>query len=237
MINNKEIIETINKSLEKKEEFMPFLFTWTSLTKVNFLVHNLISELFEQLNVDKNNLFLLEDTWEKLKIDEIKNFVNKSHKKPSWLFQVFFIENISRFTLQAANSTLKFLEEPGVGNIIFLTNGWENYVLDTILSRVNVHNINFWLSNHWSDFYYSLIDNYIKNDNIEILSYFFSEKLEKENYINFLKTLIEYGKKNFVFLDKLDEIENSINMITNNNIVSKYQVDKFLMQLWVMNNK
>lgn len=93
-------------------------------------------QLLQQFQIDKNSLFVLEDTGESIKIEEIRKFLSSANEKPRFLFQVFIIENISRLTLQSANACLKFLEEPGFGNIIFLTNQSEAEVLDTILSRV-----------------------------------------------------------------------------------------------------
>jgi hypothetical protein len=43
-------------------------------------------------------------------------------------------------TLQASNSLLKFFEEPGKQNIIFLSAKSESGILDTILSRVQTVN-------------------------------------------------------------------------------------------------
>ncbi|MBT3727533.1 hypothetical protein HOG21_07985 [bacterium] len=57
-----------------------------------------------------------------MKINEIKEFVLNSNSKPPFKFQIFFIENVSRLTLKASNSLLKFFEEPSSINIIFLTN-------------------------------------------------------------------------------------------------------------------
>ena len=73
---------------------------------------------------------------------DLKEFLSNSNQKPRFKFQVFFIENISRFTLKSANSCLKFFEEPKFGNIIFLSNTSEAGILDTIISRVQIVNLN-----------------------------------------------------------------------------------------------
>ena len=44
--------------------------------------------------------------------EDLKEFLNFSHTKPNYPFQIFFIENIYRLTLTSANSLLKFFEEP-----------------------------------------------------------------------------------------------------------------------------
>jgi DNA polymerase III delta prime subunit len=62
--------------------------------------------------IDTQSLFHLQDTGEALKIDEVKRFLSQGSVRPRFAFQVFFIENISRMTLQAQNACLKFFEEP-----------------------------------------------------------------------------------------------------------------------------
>ena len=79
------------------------------------------------------------------------------------------------------------------------------------------------------NFYFSLIHNYLLNNNTEIFSYFFKNKLEKEDYIKFLENLILYSKDNFCFIDLLTEIDEDISAIQQNNVSAKYIVDKYLL--------
>jgi hypothetical protein len=67
--------------------------------------------------------------------------------------------------------------------------------------------------------------------NSEILSYFFRNKIEKEDYIKFLENLILYSKENLVFIDYLAEIDDDINAIKQNNVNAKYVVDKWLLRI------
>ncbi len=134
-------------------------------------------------------------------------------------------------TLWAANSCLKLLEEPGKTNIIFLSDTSESMILDTILSRVQIQKI-WWQSiSKKDDFYLSIISSYIKEKSPEVLSYFFRNKLEKEDYIRFLDNLIIYSKENLVFIDYLEEINDDINMIYTNNVNAKWVVDKWLLRI------
>jgi hypothetical protein len=107
----------------------------------------------------------------------------------------------------------------------------ESWILDTILSRVQI--INLWGQNATkkNNFYYNLIKNYVKNKDIEILSYFFRNKIEKEEYIIFLENLIIYSKENFVLIDFLTEIDDDINAIKQNNVNAKYVIDKWLLRI------
>lgn len=223
----------INK-IQKGEELSPFLFIWQNTELLNLKVEEIIFELFEFFDVPKINLMKLEDNWENIKIAEIKEFIKKWDLGTPYKFQIFFIENISRMTLKSSNSCLKFFEEPWIQNIIFLTNSWENWILETILSRVQTINFNkvaLAPLREKNVFYFNLLDNYLEKRTPEIFSYFFRNKLEKFEYVDFLKNLIIYAKKNFVFLDLLEEIDEDINMIEKNNVNPKGIVDKYLLKI------
>jgi hypothetical protein len=76
-----------------------------------------------------------------------------------------------------------------------------------------------------------MLNSYITKKDSEILSYYFRNKLEKDDYINFLENLIIYSKENLVFIDFLTEIDDDINAIKQNNVNAKYVVDKWLLRI------
>jgi DNA polymerase III delta prime subunit len=225
------IINKIISKIEKGEEISPFLFIWQNTELLNLKVEEIIFELFNFFDVPKVNLIKLENNWENIKISEIKEFIKKWDLGTPYKFQIFFIENVSRLTLQSANSCLKFFEEPWIQNIIFLTNSWENWILETILSRVQTINLGLNKKIEENSFYFNLLDNYLEKRNSEIFSYFFRNKLEKFEYIDFLKNIILYAKKNWIFIDLLEEIDEDINLIEKNNVNAKGVVDKYLMKI------
>jgi len=226
------ILEIIKRKVDNGWNFQPILFLWENSELLNNKIRNLIKELFKIYEVDKNNLFILQDNNEKIKISNLREFLKKSFIKPSWKFQIFLIENISRFTLESANSCLKFLEEPSIGNIIFLTNTSESQILETILSRVQTINIFSSVKSEKNEFFYSLIDDFVSKKNTSLLWYFFDDKkLQKEEYIDFLKTFLYYIKKNFVYTELLNQVEESLNFIVKNNVLPKYEIDKLLLKL------
>ena len=204
---------------------------WQNLEILNSEVNKISLELLKKYEIPNIFIIKLEDNWENIKIQEIKNFIKKWDLGTPYKFQIFFIENIWRLTLQSSNSCLKFFEEPWIQNIIFLTNSWENWILETILSRIQT--INLWLNKKIEEnaFYFNLLDNYLEKRNSEIFSYFFRNKLEKFEYIDFLKNLILYSKKNFVFLELIEEIDEDINLIEKNNVNVKSVVDKYLLKI------
>ncbi len=136
------IISKISEKINKGEWVSPFLFTGKNIELVNIKTYEIALELLKKYEIPNAYLYIFKDNFEKIKIKEIKNFIEFSNSKPPYKFQIFFIENISRLTIWASNSLLKFFEEPWKENIIFTTNAWENNILETILSRVQIINLN-----------------------------------------------------------------------------------------------
>ena len=225
--NFKNITEIINKG----EEISPFLFLGENTEMLEAQIFQLATSILDEYSVPHVNLLKLEDNWENIKIKDIKEFIKPWELGTPYKFQIFLIENVSRMTLQSFNSCLKFFEEPGLQNIIFLTNKSESGVLDTILSRVQT--IHSWLHKTLVEdaFYFSLLNSYLNKKSPEIFSYFFRNKLEKQDYINFLKNMILYAKKHWVFLDLLEDLDEDINLVQGNNVNWKYIVDKYLLKI------
>ncbi len=229
MLNNLK-----NKILQKNtqgEEISPFLFVSKNIELLNNSIFNFSLEIIKQLDIPKTNIFILKDDWESIKINWIKDFLSKMNSRSWYSIQIFIIENISRLTLQAANSVLKQFEEPWIWNLVFLTNKSESQVLDTILSRVQV--INLWLNEvvFQNDFYLDLLRWYTSWKDNSIISYFFKNKLEKQEYINFLEAIIDLQKKWFINIlnNMLDDLLDDINMIANNNVNARWIIDKWIL--------
>ncbi len=227
----KDVYDNIIRQINKGDKKSPFLFLGKNNELLNSDVKNLALELLKNFEIPKNYLYTLEDDWKIIKVKDIKEFVEFSNSKPPFKFQIFLIENISRFNIHAWNSMLKFFEEPDETNLIFLTNFSESWILDTILSRVQT--IDLW----WkyiikkNNFIYSMIKTYLEEKNTEILSYYFRNKLEKQDYIDFLENLIIYSKDNLVLINYLTEMDEDINSIKQNNVNAKYIVDKWLLKV------
>jgi hypothetical protein len=227
-----KIISKIIENINLEQENSPFLFVWENLELINEKVKSYSLELLKTLEIPSVNLFTLSDWWENIKISEIKSFLEKSNSKTPYKIQIFLIENFSRITLQSANSCLKIFEEPWIQNIFFLTNKSESGVLDTILSRVQVVNLESRIPKIKNDFYYNLLIESINNKNSKnLISYFFKNKLEKTEYIIFLNTIIIFIKDNFIFINYLEEINDDINMIEKNNVLAKNIVDKWILNI------
>jgi len=226
------IVNTIMNNIKMEQQNSPFLFVNQNLELVNTKAESYSLDLLKKLEIPNSYLFKLEDDWEKIKIKTIKAFLNKANSKPWYRVQIFLIENFSRATLESANSCLKIFEEPWIYNIFFLTNSWESWILDTILSRSITINLDFNKLKIKNDFYYNLILESIENNNSKnLVLYFFKNKLDKNDYISFLDTFILFIKENFIFIDSLEEIFDDKIMIEKNNVIARNIIDKWVLKI------
>ena len=226
-----DLINNIVEKINKKEEISPFLFLGYPVSEINKKVYELTIKLCEILNVNKNYIFSFQESEWKIKVKDLKDFLENVFITPSFKAQFFIIENIAKMTQESANSSLKIFEETPAWNIIFLTSESEANILDTILSRCTIINLTKWDENIKNEFYYNMIDEYIKNINLALLNYIFKEKIEKEEYIKILKNMILYFKENKIYLNLIWEINEDINWIQNNNFLAKYVLDKYIFKI------
>ncbi|WP_295731489.1 DNA polymerase III subunit delta' [uncultured Limosilactobacillus sp.] len=74
-----------------------------------------------------------------IKVDQIRHLKAEFTKSGmEGQKKVFIIEDADKMTTNAANSLLKFIEEPGAGSYIFLLTNNKNAVLPTIQSRTQI---------------------------------------------------------------------------------------------------
>ena len=155
----------------------------------------------------------------KEQLDELqKNFSTKALESDK---KVYIIYDAEKLNLSAANSLLKFLEEPGEGIIAILLTNNVNQVLNTISSRCQMLKFNN-----------SKVEDFIRYNNINskvsIYKISFSIFLRTDideyvenfvnNVINFWKTYESNGKKMIMyekqyFLDIFKEKEEILNFI------------------------
>lgn len=241
--------QRIEQQIQKGGEISPFLFLSPWGEVLNAHIYSYLQGLLKQYTIDRQSLFHLPDDGESLKIEIVKRFLESGNSRPRFAFQIFFIENISRMTPQAQSACLKFFEEPGEGNIVILTNASESWILETILSRVQLISISqatalsnsLLLGERTNSFYYSMIESHANKTSDELVRYFFSGKYEKQEYIDFLKSLLVFiassSEENSLSLLPaertrfLTELEEDMNGIMKHNLQGKYIADKWIMQL------
>lgn len=231
-MNKNNIFLDIEKKINSWSIFQPILFLWENIELLNKTIYDFIIDILNKEQIDKNSLHLLKVDDKNIKIEIFKEFIKKSFIKPSFKFQFFFIEDFFKATLQTFNASLKFLEEPWEQNIVFLTSSSISSIPETVLSRLKIVEIKQTLVKVKNDFYFDLIDNYIRKKDTNLINYFFTnQKLEIHEYIDFLNTLKIYLTSNYLNLELLSLVDNSINLIEKNNVLPKNIIDKILIKI------
>lgn len=229
---NRDIFQKIQINMGTQEVFQPILFLSDNLELFHQELKNFIYSFFSDQNIDKNYLYVLSDHGEKIKINEVREFFWKWVMKPSFWNQVFLIENILRATQETYASALKFLEEPWVWNIVFLTAQSEAWIPETILSRLQIIHFSSEKIKQKNDFFYQLIDDYFWKRNMNLFKYFFQDKkIQKEDYIHFLDTFIFYIQENLIFWDILEKVIETKELIEKNNALPKYEIDRLFLKI------
>lgn len=221
------------QALYKTGEISPFLFLSENLELLHAELSTLLGEIIQEFSLDALSVFRILDNEESIKIEEIKLFLRSAEVRPRFAFQIFYIEHLSRMTVQAQNACLKFFEEPGKGNIVILTNPSEAGILETILSRVQKIQTLAPRDARSNPFFHSLLSSHREKKSDELLRYFFQAKLEKAEYVDFLQTLLitilESGTQKERGL--LWDLEEDIQGILQNNLQGRYIVDKYILKL------
>jgi len=220
--------QTIHTKIQKGETMSPFLFLSPNSEIWFQEVQNLAHDLLQQNDIDTNSLFTLSDTWEQIKIEEMRTFLEKWNTKPRFIFQIFLIENIGRMTLQSANAALKFFEEPGFGNIVFLTNTSESWILDTILSRVQIVRQTWGRTTQDRQDYRVMVESYFASGDTSLITFLYTQKLEKQDYKDMLLTMFTFLSQSGSSQAILEELEKDMQWLESNNLNGKYVVDKYL---------
>ena len=228
---NNSIVQKIQKNIQKGEQNSPFLLISQNHTDCTLELNGIIGELQELYSLPSSYIFRLENNEEKLKVQGAREIIEKSSIRPHYDIQIFVIENISRMTIGFSNSLLKFLEEPWLWNVVFLTSTSQSGVLDTVLSRVQTIVLPWWKKEVFTQGIENMIENYAENNNSEILGYYFSKQIEKQDAIDFLYALISYIKKSGKYSHLLEKIDTDIRGLSTNNFLPKYIIDRYLLAL------
>ena len=163
------------------------------------------------LRVDDDNypdLFLFDGSKSTIGKDNVVTIENAFDKKAfeSKGIRIYILHLVENMTIEAVNSILKFLEEPGAEVYAFLTTNNENSILPTILSRCQILRLKLTERKEVIKEAYSLG---VNQDDAELLSYFYncgelifdilSDEDEKERYQdvkNTYESLLDSLKEN-----------------------------------------
>ena len=162
------------------------------------------------------------------KIDSVKSFILKSSESPRNKFQVFVFEDFWRLTIQSQNACLKFLEEPWKTNIIFITGSSLSHILETILSRVHIQIVGTYTPYVENIFFSDLIHQAISGNKEQLIRHFFSQKIEKDEFLDFLKTLLYVIVNTRTYIHIYQDLYDDIQGIEKNNFIARNIADKYI---------
>ena len=173
------------------------------------------------LRVDDNNypdFIVLDGSKKTIKKDEVGSIETQFEKTAfeSKGIMIYIIHLVENMGVEAINSILKFLEEPGSEIYAFLTTNNESNVLPTIISRCQLLRLK--LVNR-QEVIEDAINLNVKREDAELLSYFYNDgelifdilddKEELENYesgkqafLDFLNALKEDDKREALFVSQ-----------------------------------
>jgi len=223
-----QLFHQLTAHKDTHRSFPPILFVWD----VSEAVFQLARDVCEYFNVDIHHIHRFISETENIKISEIRKFLSTSFLHPGDGVEIFILENIHTATLPAYNAMLKFLEEPGEGNIVFLIGKDILHIPDTILSRVQIIEQIDSIPQEDHNIYSSLISSYFSQKNPEIFSYFFRKKdIQKDEVLLFLDTLFFFIKENNIHISLLEHITTAKQNISHHNASAKYELDRLFIRL------
>ena len=227
------MMQILKNQLDKKGFTTPFLFLYHQESEIYY--ENFYRELRDlcwQYSVDLYSIYtLVRDQDESHKIQHVKAFIEKWNTRARQDFQIFVFEDFWRLTPQSQNACLKFIEEPWEGNIIMLTAPSEQGILDTILSRVQIYSDSSLQRYSHNPFFVSLIKSALSWDKVPLIRYFFSQKREKDEYLDFLKTLLYHLVSEGVYPHLHEKLHDDIVGVESNNFTARSIVDMYVLEL------
>ena len=157
MTNNDEIMNNIMKSFHEKTNSHAFLFVTNNIPKCYENIINLVKKLncknetIDDCNVchtidagTNPDIITVKPVKKEILLEPIENIIKVFATQPLISkYSMYIIEEADLLSQQAANTILKFLEEPEDGIVgFFITNRLES-MLPTITSRCEIINIRY----------------------------------------------------------------------------------------------
>lgn len=197
---------------------------------INYLNDSNIETIQDIENEYTRNVFIFKTEEKSFKIEKTREIIEKASMKPSWDFNIFIIEEIDKFTDQAGNSLLKVLEDVPKWIIFLLTSNSKENIIETITSRILFFSTNSTIY-ELNDEIKSKIDNFFRGSKNEFISYIFSSKIEKSEYLAILFYIKEKLKESNQDASIYKLIEESIQNIYSTNANAKWIVDSVVLSL------
>lgn len=197
---------------------------------VNYLNDSNIESIQDIENEYTRNVFIFKTEEKSFKIEKTREIIEKASIKPSWDFNIFIIDEIDKFTDQAGNSLLKVLEDVPKWIIFLLTSNSKENIIETITSRILFFSTNFTIY-ELNEEIKTKIDNFFKGSKNEFITYIFSSKIEKSEYLAILYYIKEKLKESNQDTSIYKLIEESIQNIYSTNANAKWIVDMVVLNL------
>lgn len=197
---------------------------------INYLNDSNIESISWIENEYIQNVFVFKTEEKSFKIEKTREIIEKASIKPSGSFNIFIIEEIDKFTDQAGNSLLKVLEDVPKWIIFLLTSNSKENIIETITSRILFFSTNSTIY-ELNDEVKAKIDNFFRGSKNEFISYIFSQKIEKSEYLAILYYIKEKLKESNQDASIYKLIEESIQNIYSTNANAKWIVDMVVLSL------
>ena len=161
------------------------------------------------LRVDDENypdFIVLDGSAKTIKKEEVGNIEEQFEKTAfeSKGIMIYIIHLVENMGVEAINSILKFLEEPGSEIYAFLTTNNENNVLPTIISRCQVLRLK--LVNR-QEVIEDAISLNVPQEDAELLSYFYNDGELIYDIVNDKETVDDYNDAKDAFVDFLEALK------------------------------
>lgn len=167
-----------------------------------------------------------------IKKELAKEIIEKSYIKSSSDYNIFVILEIDKFSRESGNMMLKTFEDIPPRTLFLFTSNSEEDILDTIRSRIIKFSTNKKIS-VLNEEIKEKIDNYFNWRKLDLLSFLYKSKLEREDYLKiliYLKEIIKEWKINNP--ETIGKILDWIENIYRFNVSPRNIVDKiFLLEL------
>ena len=138
---------------------------------------------------------------------------------------IIIIEGIDTFTVEAANCLLKVFEEPPAGILFVLTAESAERILPTIQSRAVIC-IEDSPTHAIPDDLRQRIEDYCLGEEVPLITYLYMNKLERDQYIALLSTLLQHARDGRLRgIDRIEQIDRALTTIFTTNVNPRGVVD------------
>ncbi len=139
IVGHEKQLALLRENLEKGNLAHAYLFSGPSGVG-KYSVAKKMSEMLQGRKINYLDTIELFDHEGSIKIKQLQEIIERMSKTGQSEYKILLMKNIERMTIPAANSFLKFLEEPSGDTVFLMTTENLKMILPTIISRVRVLN-------------------------------------------------------------------------------------------------